>query len=39
MYNTDKFVEGLNRLGIKLSEKQIQQFLTYYEMLSFYFCF
>lgn len=32
-YNTDKFVSGLKEIGIELSEKQIQQFLKYYEML------
>lgn len=32
-YNTDKFKSGLNDLGIELTEKQIDQFLTYYEML------
>lgn len=32
-YNTDKFKSGLTDLGIELTEKQIDQFLTYYEML------
>lgn len=32
-YNTDKFKLGLSDLGIELTEKQIDQFLTYYEML------
>ena len=32
-YNTEKFEKGLEELGISLSEKQIGQFLTYYEML------
>lgn len=32
-YNTDKFKSGLSDLGIELTEKQIDQFLTYYEML------
>lgn len=32
-YNTDKFVAGLNTIGIMLTDKQMQQFLTYYEML------
>lgn len=32
-YNTDKFVVGLNTIGIMLTDKQMQQFLTYYEML------
>lgn len=32
-YNTDKFVAGLNSIGIMLTDKQMQQFLTYYEML------
>lgn len=33
MYKTDKFIEGLEKLGIMLTEKQIQQFLDYYELL------
>lgn len=32
-YNTDKFKSGLSDLRIELTEKQIDQFLTYYEML------
>ncbi len=32
-YNTDKFQAGLDKLGVTLSETQIEQFLTYYEML------
>lgn len=32
-YNLDKFKSGLNKLEIELSETQMQQFLTYYEML------
>nr|MCR5355122.1 16S rRNA (guanine(527)-N(7))-methyltransferase RsmG [Lachnospiraceae bacterium] len=32
-YNTDKFKSGLSDLGIELTEKQIDQFLTYYEIL------
>ena len=32
-YNTEKFAKGLEELGISLSEEQIGQFLTYYEML------
>lgn len=32
-YNTEKFEKGLEELGISLSEEQIGQFLTYYEML------
>lgn len=32
-YNLDKFKEGLSELNISLSEKQIQQFLDYYELL------
>lgn len=32
-YNTDKFVAGLNTIGIMLTDKRMQQFLTYYEML------
>lgn len=33
MYNTEQFEKDLAALGVTLSEKQIQQFLTYYEML------
>ena len=33
MYNTEQFEKDLKVLGITLSEHQIQQFLTYYEML------
>lgn len=33
MYNTTQFEKDLAELGITLSETQIQQFLTYYEML------
>lgn len=32
-YNLDKFKTGLEKLNIALSEKQIQQFLDFYEML------
>ena len=32
-YQLEKFEHGLNELGITLSEEQMQQFLTYYEML------
>ena len=32
-YNTEKFEIGLRELGISLEEKQIQQFLRYYELL------
>lgn len=32
-YNLEKFRQGLKELQIELSEQQIQQFLTYYEML------
>lgn len=32
-YNLEKFHKGLEDLGITLSENQIQQFLSYYEML------
>ena len=32
-YNLDKFRSGLDKLNITLSEEQIQQFFTYYEML------
>lgn len=33
MYNTEQFEKDLAALGVTLSEQQIQQFLTYYEML------
>lgn len=32
-YNVEKFKEGLNAFNITLSDKQIEQFLTYYEFL------
>ena len=32
-YNTEKFRQGLKDLKVELSEKQIEQFLKYYEML------
>lgn len=32
-YDTTQFEKDLQEIGITLSEKQIQQFLTYYEML------
>lgn len=32
-YQLEKFERGLNELGITLSEEQMRQFLTYYEML------
>lgn len=32
-YNLDHFLDELEKLGIELSEEQIWQFLTYYEML------
>ena len=32
-YNTDKFVAGLNNIGIMLTDERIEQFLAYYEML------
>lgn len=32
-YNLDKFKAGLSELNISLSEKQLQQFLDYYEFL------
>lgn len=32
-YNLTKFKSGLNKLEIDLSQQQMQQFLTYYEML------
>lgn len=33
MYNTTKFFDRLNELGITLSDNQIHQFLKYYELL------
>lgn len=33
IYNTEKFITGLNNIGIMLTDKQIQQFMVYYEML------
>ena len=32
-YNTEKFRQGLENLKVELTEKQIEQFLKYYEML------
>ena len=32
-YNLDQFKKGLSDLNINLTEKQIEQFLTYYELL------
>ncbi len=32
-YNTDQFVKDITALGISLTDEQIQQFITYYEML------
>ncbi len=32
-YNTDQFVKDLTALGVTLSEKQVEQFIQYYEML------
>lgn len=32
-YNLDKFKSGLENLNISLTDEQMQQFLTYYEML------
>lgn len=34
MYQTEQFEKDLQEWGIVLSEKQVQQFLTYYEMLT-----
>ena len=33
MYDTTQFEKDLSEFGITLTETQIQQFLTYYEML------
>ena len=32
-YNTDHFLSMLAKMNISLSDKQLQQFMTYYEML------
>ena len=32
-YNTDHFLSMLAKMHISLSDKQLQQFMTYYEML------
>lgn len=32
-YNTTKFINDLKAIGIELSDEQLEQFLTYYEML------
>ena len=32
-YNVDKFIDGCTQLNISLSEKQLKQFLDYYELL------
>lgn len=32
-YNTSKFINDLNAFGIQLSKQQLEQFITYYEML------
>lgn len=32
-YNTTKFINDLKTIGIELSDEQLEQFLTYYEML------
>ena len=32
-YNTDKLKKGLDELGISYSDQQIEQLLTYYEMM------
>lgn len=32
-YNTTKFINDLKAIGIELSEEQLEQFITYYEML------
>ena len=33
MYNTTQFENDLNKFGITLNEKQIDQFMKYYELL------
>lgn len=32
-YNTDRFVQDLSEFGVTLEEKQLKQFIKYYEML------
>ena len=32
-YNFDKFVEEANKISIQFTDKQLEQFRTYYEML------
>ena len=32
-YNTQHFVRKLKAMGITLTDEQVQQFITYYEML------
>ena len=32
-YNTDTFKRELEKLGISISEEQLEQFISYYEML------
>ena len=32
-YNTDTFKSELEKLGISISEEQLEQFISYYEML------
>lgn len=32
-YNIDNFIEGVKNLGIELNQDQINQFITYYELL------
>lgn len=32
-YNTTKFINDLKEIGIELSDEQLEQFLTYYEMI------
>lgn len=33
MYNTTKFIDMLNGIGVNLTDKQVNQFLKYFEML------
>lgn len=33
MHNTTKFIDMLNKIGVNLTDKQVNQFLKYYEML------
>ena len=36
-YNTDHFLSMLAKMNISLSDKQLQQFMTYYEFITLFF--